>query len=876
MHDLIATKIRIPPPRAALVPRDRLSALLQRGLELPLTLVVAPAGFGKTTLVTDLLGRLPPEQLAWLSCERADNEPLRFWRYLLAACERARPGLSTAALAILQAPQPVLKAVVAALINALSDASTPLVLVLDDYHLIEHEAIHTTFSDLIDHQPPMLRLLLTSRSVPPLPLPRLRARGQLLEIDTEMLRFQDSEAARFLTDTMGLSLTPELLAALTERTEGWAAGLQLAALSLQGRADQSSAIAAFRGSNRMVLDYLLDEVLARLPTETQRFLHSTAILTRLSGPLCDFVLGGAGQGGAMLHNLERNNLFVVRLDDEGQWYRYHHLFAEAMQQRLLHTDASQLPILHARAAQWWLAREAWADAYQHALASGDTAIQSEVLEAASGPLLMSGQSWLLMGWFDQLRLPVAQRQPLLNLFYAWSLLLSGQLALVEPTLHLIEAAIEAHEGNERVGWRGQVAAIRSYRQVMLGDIDGAMEAAQPAIATLAQNEPLLRAVIAMNLGAVYALAGQLNEAIQLLSEAQAAAKAIGNPWVVLAAQEFLGQLWLEQVDMERAQAAFAHIVQAAESAPNQRLSATIGLAAIATERNKLTAATAYARQAQALAQQVGLPEWQALSELQLSRLALAHADSAAARALRAEALQYEQRCISPARPLVAAIRARIDAMLGEAPIPAADQTPSLDPAGFRLIQHKATYLAAAHTLLASAHYAQAAALLRAIAPIAEADGRTASLIEISAMLALAEHALGHADAAFIALHRAIELAAAHGYVRSFVELGPPMQHLLAQHQSALPYAAILLAAFPPSAAAPAASTPAPSIDALNPRELEVLRLVAQGHSNTQIAEQLILAVGTVKKHLNNIFAKLDASSRTQAVARARAAGLLEE
>ncbi|NJM06710.1 hypothetical protein HC891_11780 [Candidatus Gracilibacteria bacterium] len=504
----------------------------------------------------------------------------------------------------------------------------------------------------------------------------------MLEIDADVLRFAPAEAQQFLHDTMGLSLAPELVVALTQRTEGWAAGLQLAALSLRGRPDKGAAIAAFRGSNRMVLDYLLDEVLAQLAADTHRFLLTTSILTRLCGPLCDELLASEANSSALLYALERSNLFVVRLDEEGQWFRYHQLFAEALQQRLQQTQPELLLTLHQRAARWWLQHEAWAEAFHHALASGDTAIQTDVLDAASGPLLMSGQSALLRHWFEQLRLTFAQRSPALNLFYAWSVLLTGELALIEPSLQLVEQRIASDNDGESVSWRGQVAAIRSYRQVVLGDIAGALEAAEPAITALPQYEPLMRAVIAMNLGAVVALAGQLAQAIQLLTEAENVANALGNPWVALAAQEFLGQLWLEKAELERAAASFKRILQTEASAFNQRVSATLGLATISVERNDLAAASAYAQQAQALAGQCGLPEWQALSKLQLARLALAQADNASGYALRAEAIAHEQRCLPSARAIVAAVRVQLDVALAELPLHADAPALALGPRWF--------------------------------------------------------------------------------------------------------------------------------------------------------------------------------------------------
>jgi LuxR family maltose regulon positive regulatory protein len=873
-----------------LVARRRLIALLQQGLRLPLTLVVAPAGFGKTTLVAGLVGHMSETKVAWLSCDVADNDPARFWSYLLGACERAWPGVATPAMALLQTPQaPPLEAMATALLNALAESSDSLVLVLDDYHLIENATIHESLSFLLEHQLPSLHLVLITRSRPPLPLARLRARGQLLEVEAEALRFQTDEAAHFFADTMGLKLSPELVAALERRTEGWAAGMQLAALSIQGLADVEAFVSAFSGSNRFILEYLLNEVLSRQSEATQQFLIATSILTRLCARLCAALMtDGAADADAdrdaaqMLTHLERSNLFLLRSDEEGQWFRYHQLFAEALQKRLLQTKPELLPALHTRAAQWWLQHDFWSEAIHHAQASGDTGLLAEVLEAASGPLLMSGQAGELWRRLNQLPAAEAQRRPALNLFYGWAALLSGQAALVEPYLRLVEAAANSVDSDEAVAWLGQVAAIRSYRQVTLGDVARALATAQPAIDALPVYDPLMRAVIGMNLGAVYVLAGQLAQAERLLTGAEDVARSIDNPWIALAAQEFLGQVRIEQADIERAEATFQAILATDASAPHQRLSATLALTNIRHERNNLTAAKELARQLVLLARQFGMPEWLALSLLTTARIAWAEGDETTARALLAEAVPHEQHCRQPtAREVVTALRLRLALTMGETP-PETDWLPFLDnPAGVQSLQQTQQYLAAAHSLLVANRNAEAETLLRAMLAFVEPTGRVASVIETLALLSLATHAQGRHDEAGAALRRAVALGAAAGYVRTFVDLGPPMQRLLTQQRSVSPYVQTLLAAFPPPKHPTPTPLPVPRsnpalVEQLNERELEVLRLVAAGHSNSEIASTLIIAVGTVKKHLNNIFGKLGVSSRTQAVARANELGLFED
>lgn len=907
---ILTTKIRVPSLRPALIARERLHALLERGLGLPLTLVIAPAGFGKTTLVSQWLtlradaaqaqpSALNPQPLrcAWLSLDPDDNDPIRFWHYLLEACDRASPGLARPALALLQGPPPPPEALAAALLNALADRADPLVLVLDDYHRIEAPAIHSSVALLLEHQAAALRLVLTSRSLPPLPLPRLRARGQLLEVNVEALRFVPDEAGHFFAETMGTPLRAEQVAALAQRTEGWAAGLQLAALSLRDHPNAEAFITALRGSHQLIADYLLDEVLAHQPAPLQRFLLATTVLTRLSGPLCDALMqveddnrrddvAEAQPSSRILDQLERDNLFLTHLDEERRWFRYHALFAEALQSRLRQLRPDLPPLLHARAARWWLSHEGWAEAMYHAEASADQTLLAEVLDAAGGPLLMSGQAAQLWQWLSRVPDSMIRSRPPLILFAGWAALLCGRIELVEPLLTQAEAAAIIAPAELSV-WHGQIAAIRSYRQAVQGDVAGALAAAQPAVKALPAYDPLMRTVIGMNLGAVYAVAGQLAPALHLLSDAYASAHAIGNPWVTRAAQELRGQLWLEQGDLDRAAPVFHSLLADDESSPSQRLSATFSLAVISYELNNLPQARHYSDQGRDLAVQLGLHGWAALHLLTLARVVWAAGDPAHASAL----LSAAEECSRSSQPAIRAISAAMlryttlkmgssaPAAGGGAaalpPIAPQDVAAIEHPAGFQSLQQKARYLAAATGLVHAGRSAQASALLRELLAIAEQAGRGASVIELLTLLALAEAAQGCHDAAGATLRLAVNRAAAAGFLRSFLDLGEPMRALLARHAADLPYARVLLDAFPPAVQPNAPGAPG-LVEPLHAREIEVLRLVAAGHSNSAIAADLIIAVGTVKKHLNNIFGKLGVGSRTQAVARARDLNLLDD
>src|SRR5580693_1527898 len=444
---LLETKFYAPRSRRGLVPRPRLSQRLDRGSALKLVLVSAPAGFGKTTLLTEWLAAgpaAPGDQrlAAWLSLDRGDNDPTSFWTYVIAALRTVAPGVGDSALALLQAPRPSpIERVLTVLLNDLSAVAGEIVLVLDDYHVIDASDVQDGVAFLLDHLPPGLHVVIAGRADPALPLARLRARGELAEIRAAELRFTPDEAAAYLNEMMGLQLTARDVAALEGRTEGWIAALQLAALSMQGRDDMAGFIAGFAGDDRYVVDYLAEEVLQRQPEHVQHFLLQTSILSRLSGPLCDAVTGQGG-GKAMLAALERGNLFLVPLDDRRRWYRYHHLFADVLQARLLDEQPGQVPDLHRRASAWYQQNGEPSVAIGHALAAGDFGRAADLVELAIPAMLRSRQEAAVLGWLELLPEEVVRVRPVLSVGFAGALLAGGEFEGVEARLRDAEGWLD--------------------------------------------------------------------------------------------------------------------------------------------------------------------------------------------------------------------------------------------------------------------------------------------------------------------------------------------------------------------------------------------------------------------------------------------------
>jgi LuxR family maltose regulon positive regulatory protein len=889
---LLTTKLAMPHGRQALVARPRLLARLDAGLAAALILVAAPPGFGKSTLVAEW-ARRGGRPVAWLSLDAADNDPARFARYLVAAIEAAQPGIAAGAHAALQAARDApLDAVLAALIDALATLPRDLVLVLDDYHAIEARPIHGALATLVANRPSRAHLVIATRADPPLPLARLRARGELVELRAADLRFTPEEAAEFLNQSMGLRLSAAQVAALEERAEGWIAGLQLAALSLRGRDDPAAFIAAFSGTHRHILDYLAEEVLDRQAEDDRRFLLQTSVLERLTADLCA-ALTGRAESQLVLERLDRENLFLIPLDDERRWYRYHHLFADVLRNHLRRASPALVPDLHRRAAAWYEGHGLPFEAVEHALAGGDSDRAADLVERLVPALWARREPVTLRRWLDALSDDLVRARPRLAMAAAESRLLRGRGTLAEPYLDAAERLLRQESLGEQRGDDpadlAGIAAMRSLAAILREDVQGSVALAREALDTLPPSHRL-RGLALFSLGAAHWLEGDIAAADRALASAAEDAIALGHPYMAQLSLVYLAETRLLAGRLPDAVALYERSL-ALTPVPAGRPDVNgpyVGLGAILYERNDLAGADTSLRRGIDLAEQEG-------NHLVIiaGLLFLAHVQQAqgvaegASRAMdRAMALAAEH---GFARlwiaPSVRAHEVRLwlrQGRVGDAghwartlhDRPAETPVPGLI--------REAEQLAVARVLLAQGQPPAARDLLAGLIEAAARAGRARSEMEARTLQALALQALGRPEEAAQALGRALILATPGGFVRTFLDEVPAITPLLraaARDGAAGEYAHRLLGALAPrteggTATVPASRSTQPLPEPLTERELAVLRLAAEGATNQEIADRAFIAVNTVKKHLKNVFAKLEASSRTEAVARARDLGLL--
>lgn len=897
---ILATKLYIPPPRPEAVRRPRLIGKLNEGLHGKLTIVAAPAGSGKTTLVSEWVsGR--ERATAWLSLDEGDGDPTRFLTYLIAALQTIAADIGAGVSNALQSPQsPPTESVLAELLNEITAVPDKLTLVLDDYHMIDARPVHAALTFLLDHMPRNMHVLIATREDPPLPLARYRGQGQLTEVRAGDLRFNSSEAAEFLNQAMGLNLSPQDIAALESRTEGWIAGLQLAALSMQGLQDIGSFVQSFTGSHRFVLDYLLEEVLQKQPTSVQSFLLRTSILHRLCAPLCDELLQDrAAPAQDILEYLERANLFILPLDNERRWYRYHHLFSELLQNRLGRVMSPQLPELHRRASDWHATNDFPGEGIAHALAAEDWDRAAEIIERYSDQLPMRSEINTRLRWFQSFPAQILLERPTLGLTYAWTLFMSNQFDLTEQLLNQLSLFVQAtpHLHGELLVIRVMIAARRS-------DMATLVEMAQEALTLVPPEEAVPRSRILLCLGAAYdekgadvaATKSVFREAYEL-GMADPFGSAVGNAPLPLTALAYLAEFeWLQG----KLRDAYRIYEQALQLSGQWHAQSSLALCFVQQGRAGL------------------LYEWDDLDG----------ATQALQDCLRLGELWKTPRLLVPAYGLSAMIMqasgqpAEAMAMIRRAEQSTRDAYPSpLDLGRLALYQltlwvaqgdfqaiaqwerdHDAEWRAQtgrpresfpillAHGRVA-AYYLQGdnAALHQALALIepaleqAQAGGLLFNVTRLIILRALAYYAQGVTASALTTLKSALTLAEPETYVRSFLDLGKPMEQLLqlslasgaldGTHLRA--YAGRLLSEFG-AAVAIQASRPSRDdlVEPLTERELEVLRLIAQGLSNREIAERLFLALSTVKGHARILFDKLQVQRRTEAVARARDLGLL--
>jgi LuxR family maltose regulon positive regulatory protein len=888
-ESLLLTKLFVPQVRANRVARPALVAQLNRGLAGRLTVVSAPAGFGKTTLVADWL-RQVDRPYTWLSLDEGDNDASRFLTYLTAAVQRVDSGWGKSVRGLLRSPQPpALTAMTVTLINEIADDDSPFVLVLDDYHLISARSIHDTLSFLLDNLPPQMHVVILGRADPPISLARLRACGEMIELRADDLRFMPEETAAFLNDVMNLGLMEPQIAALDRRTEGWIAGLQLASLSLQGllREDADRLIGAFAGSHRYVMDYLVEEVFDRQPPDVQQFLLQTSILDHLCGALCDAVTGQT-ESAAMLERLERANLFIVPLDHVRQWYRYHRLFADLLRDRLHQIQVEYVPELHRRASEWCEQQGLADGAFAHAMAAGDAQRAVQLAEAHAKQLVQRGEVATLLRWLEAIPDPVIRSRPLLSVGYAWALLFTGQAGVLEPWLHNVETALAqwaaspsvAEETPDLVPLQGEVDVIRlassRYREGPVGLI----ERYHRALGQVRQDDVFSRGLLYLGLGVACRLNGDVDESIHAYSEAARLCQAAGNTMAAMNAIYDLSRMYSFQGRLARAAETCRQVLESdryARSTSGRSPSLGLihlGLARVHYERNELERAQLHTQAGITLGEPGGSLVLLMRGYTLQARIRQAYGDSQGMRqTIRTLERAVEQRNLQQAaRDEMAAYRALFDLILGDLKASARwaeTIRPTLHDRLDTLREFQ--WLTLVRVLIAQIRLDEAAPLLEYLLRTAESEGRIEKVIEILALQALALQAQGRQAQAVAALQRALSFAEPEGYVRTFVDEGRPMVGLLRQALSrgiAPRYVGRLLAA---------CEGPAEHrrlIEPLSQREKEVLGLVAAGLKNQEIADQLVISVATVKRHLTNIYGKLGVSHRTQALARAQELDLL--
>jgi LuxR family maltose regulon positive regulatory protein len=881
---LLATKLHRPMPRAQLVRRPQLAERLTQGVMGPLTLVSAPAGFGKTTLLAQWFAEsgMP---VAWLSLEPGDNEPVRFLSYLIAALQTLDPHLGAVAFTLLQMPQQArAETVLTLLINDVESYGRDrgdFVLVLDDYHVIEAKPIDHAITYLVEHLPPQMHLVIATREDPPLPLARLRARGQLTEVRAMDLRFTPSEAAEFLNQGMGLHLSAQDIASLEMRTEGWIAGLQLAALSLQGHEDAAGFIRSFTGSNHFVLDYLVEEVLGQQSESIQNFLLPTSILDRLCGPLCDAVLMDPSVSGrSTLEYLERANLFLVPLDNERRWYRYHQLFAELLRQRLQQNTTSStgdervgVAELHKRASQWFEDHGLELEAFHHAVAAHDVERAVRLMEGKGIPLHFRGAGDPVRNWLESLPKTVLDARPSLWVTYASALMTTGQTTAVEQKLQAAEAALQGTEPDDRTrDLVGRIASMRATLAVMQHDAETIIAQSRRALEYLHEGNLPLRTATTWTLGYAYQLQGDRAAASRAYAEVIAISKSFGDSIYTIAATINLGQLQEADNQLYTAAETYRRVLHLAGDPP-QRIAceAYLGLARIYYQWNDLDAAQQHGQQCVQLTQQIDSVDTAAACGVLLARLKLVQGDVASATALLAKAEQFVRQHNFVFRlPDVTA--AQVFILLRQGHLAAAAH----------LAQSQDLPISQARVYLAQGDPSAAMAVLEHSRRQVEAKGWEDERLKVMVLQAVALQMSGDKDKAVQLLCEALALASPGGYIRLFVDEGPPMAQLLSEAEAfgMMPdYTGKLLTVLEADAQKRenTSSLPAPAqplIEPISPRELEVLQLMAQGLSNQEICERLFLALSTVKGHNRNIFGKLGVQRRTEAVARARELGLL--
>jgi LuxR family maltose regulon positive regulatory protein len=906
---LLASKLYFPPHRPNLVQRPHLLESLNAGLSGKLTLVSAPTGFGKTTVVSEWI-RDSGHPTAWLSLDKNDNDLSRFLIYFIAALQRIDPDIGVDLQAALEESlSPHFEILLTKLISEIEVLPAKSIIVLDDYHLIDSKPVHDVLNFLIEYLPPTIHMVISGRTDPPLPISRLRVQGEVNEVRTPELRFTQKEVAAFLNDLMGFDLSAEGIAALEARTEGWIASLKLAALSMQGRDDWPEFIAEFSGSHRYVIDYLVDEVMARQPEEVQTFLHRTSILERFCAPLCEHVVGGS-EDMDILDYLDRSNLFLIPLDDHKEWYRYHHLFADFLGQRLRESERDRIPELHCRASQWFENEGLVDEAIQHALAARDLDGAIRLVDQVAADMIVRREPNKLLKLMHQLPADRCQDYPMLCIWHAWALVFIGQLEAVEPILQNAETN---QSKAPSVPIHGYVTTVRAYLANNKGDLLKSIKLTEQALEEMSKASPdritlIFQGSAVIWLGVNHRLLGNLDKARELFMDAARLNQKARNFYAALASFEQLAKLAVIRGQLQQALDLYRSGLKLAQNwmeegdKPQGTLVAAaglqLGLGTVLYQLNDLAGAEAHIQRSADLLELGEL--WgrmdsyrmlaylrQAKGEFEISAELFSKAnailDTLIIRRSNTSDLPSLTKLgilLSRVRPEMAHLLTDTSRRFESLGVHANDEVDFSSPAGY---PRELIYSDLARLLIALDRAAETLPLLTRLLEATIRMERYVDEIRYLVLIALAQHALGNTQTAIDSLGQALTLAEPQGYVRLFVDEGLPMAELLifAILQNVTPdYASKLLAAFPKDILGAVQIDKELTVNTqmlvepLSQREIEVLRLMAEGHKYKEIAERLVVSINTVRHHTRNVYGKLEVNNRAQAIGRAKELNLL--
>ena len=902
---ILATKLYTPPPRSKIVRRSRLIEQLNSGLHRRLTLISAPAGFGKTTLVSEWAADCG-RPTAWLSIDEGDGDITRFLTYLISALQTIKSEVGIEALQGIRASQsPLLESILISLINEISAIPTECILILDDYHLIDTSAIDNALMFFLEHLPPQLHVVITTREDPNLSLARFRVRDQLTEIRVADLRFTPAEAAEFLNQVMDLSLSAEDVTALDNRTEGWIAGLQLAALSMRGQEDVHGFIQAFTGDHRYIVDYLIEEVLRRQPEDIQNFLLQTSILERLNGSLCDAVTAQTGSK-TKLEQLQRGNLFLIPLDDKRDWYRYHHLFADVLRMHLTTEAPDSIPALHKRASEWFEKNNLTADAIRHALVGEHFERAAELIEKAISPMRQSRQEATLLGWLKALPEEMFQNHPVLNVNYAGILMQNGQFDGVESRLRDVEQWLATPEGSRRPpvyvdeeDFQRLPSSVHMYRAAIAlaqGDTVNSMKHARKVLELAREDDDFPRGAASSLLGLASWTSGDLETAYRMFAEGMSHLQKVGFISDVIGGSVTLADIRITQGSLREAMSIYERGLQLATKQGTSVLRGEadmhVGMSDLYCEHNDLDTAEQHLLKSKELGELNGLPKNPYRWRVAMARIQGAQGDLDGALDLLDEAEPLYVGDFAPNVRPIQALKARVWIKQGElekALAWARTQKLSIEEEpGYLREFEQITFVRILLSQYQSDHsdnlLNNATEFLDRLLNAADEGGRMNSVIEILILQALAHQLQEDIPSALSSLERALKLAESEGYVRIFIDEGTAMEALLrkaATSKTTPDYVAKLLSAFEaerkgigeeiPISAAPVSGS---MIEALSQRELDILRLFKTELSGPEIAQELVIALSTVRTHTKSIYNKLNVNSRRGAVKRAIELGLI--